>query len=172
MVSRNFQKTIGAIPLGIAIHSQLNGRDSGLLAFSSLLTYIDKGKSMIATIQDRFIAAREALGITQRDFCKGIYVSQSYYAQIESGKRPVNDRIIALICSQYGVKKEYLLTGKGEMFSEDLPDIQLKQLLDVFHELEPPFKDYIVSQIKQLVEAVNKQKASTQKGKKRPSNSR
>jgi hypothetical protein len=70
------------------------------------------------------------------------------------------------------VKKEYLLTGKGKMFSEDLPDIQLKQLLDVFHELEPPFKDYIVSQIKQLVEAVNKQRAqSTPKSKKRPSNS-
>ena len=165
-------KTIGSIPLGIAIHNQLNGGDPGLLAFYCLLTYIDKGKSMIAAIQDRFIAVREALGITQRDFCKGIYVSQSYYAQIESGKRPVNDRIIALICSQYGVKKDYLLTGKGEMFSEDLPDIQLKQLLDVFHELEPPFKDYIVSQIKQLIEAVNKQRASTQKGKKRPSNSR
>ncbi|WP_461253207.1 helix-turn-helix domain-containing protein [Treponema sp. R8-4-B8] len=123
---------------------------------------------MIATIQDRFIAVREALGITQRDFCKGIFVSQSYYAQIEGGKRPVNDRIIALICSQYGVKKEFLLTGKGKMFREDLPDIQLKQLLDVFHELDPPFKDYIVLQIKQLVEAVKKQGAdSTHKGKKR-----
>jgi transcriptional regulator with XRE-family HTH domain len=161
------------MPLGIAIHNQFNGRDPGLLAFSCLFFYIDKGKSMIATIQDRFIAVREALGITQRDFCKGIYVSQSYYAQIEGGKRPVNDRIIALICSQYGVKKEYLLTGKGKMFSEDLPDIQLKQLLDVFHELEPPFKDYIVSQIKQLVEAVNKQRAqsTSNKGKKRPSDS-
>jgi transcriptional regulator with XRE-family HTH domain len=143
-----------------------------LLAFSLLLTYIDKGKSMIATIQDRFIAVREALGLTQRDFCKGIYVSQSYYAQIEDGKRPVNDRIIALICSQYGASKEFLLAGKGKMFSEDLPDIQLKQLLDVFRELEPPFKDYIVSQIKQLIEAVNKQRAqSTPKGKKRPSDS-
>jgi len=112
---------------------------------------------MIAKIQDRFIAVREALGITQRDFCKGIFVSQSYYAQIEGGKRPVNDRIIALICSQYGASKEYLLTGKGEMFSKDLPDIQLQQLLEIFRELEPPFKDYIVLQIKQLVEAVKKQ---------------
>jgi hypothetical protein len=78
----------------------------------------------------------------------------------------------ALICSQFGVKKEYLLTGKGKMFSEDLADIQLKQLLDVFHELEPPFKDYIVSQIKQLVEAVNKQRAHpTKKSRKRPSDS-
>jgi transcriptional regulator with XRE-family HTH domain len=159
--------------LGRVIHHQLNGRELRLLAFSLFLIYIDMGNSMIATIQDRFIAVREALGITQKDFCKGIYVSQSYYAQIEGGKRPVNDRIIALICSQYGASKEFLLTGKGKMFREDLADIQLKQLLDVFQELEPPFKEYIVSQIKQLTEAVNKQRAqSTTKNKKRPSNFR
>jgi transcriptional regulator with XRE-family HTH domain len=144
----------------------LNGE---MLLFAGSLTMIDKGKGMIATIQNRFIAVREALGITQRDFCKGIYVCQSYYAQIESGKRPVNDRIIALVCSQYGVSKKYLLTGKGEMFSENLPDIQLHQLLEIFSELEPPFKDYIVSQIKQLVDAVKKQKGQpTRKSRKRP----
>jgi transcriptional regulator with XRE-family HTH domain len=88
---------------------------------------------MIAKIQDRFIAVREALGLTQREFCKGIYVSQSYYAQIEGGNRPINDRIVALICSQYGVSKEYLLNGKGEMFRESLPDIQLNQLLEIFN---------------------------------------
>jgi len=123
---------------------------------------------MIAKIQDRLIAVRKALDITQRDFCKGIFVSQSYYAQIEGGKRPVNDRIIALVCSQYGASKEYLLTGKGEMFSKDLPDIQLQQLLEIFKELEPPFKDYILLHIKQLVEAFKKQgAASAPKGKKR-----
>ena len=128
---------------------------------------------MIAKTHNRLIAVREALGLTQRDFCKGIYVSQSYYAQIEGGKRPVNDRIIALVCSQYGVKREFLLTGKGEMFSENLSDIQLRQLLETFSELEPPFKDYIVLQIRQLVETVKKQKRppSTRKGKKRPSGS-
>ena len=116
------------------------------------------GIIMIAKIHDRIIAVREALGLTQRDFCKGIYVSQSYYAQIENGSRPANDRIIALICSQYGVNKEFLLKGKGELFTADLPDIQLQQLLEVFHELDRPFKDYIIMQIKQLTEAVDKSK--------------
>jgi len=123
---------------------------------------------MIAKIQDRLVAVREALEITQRDFCRGIYVSQSYYAQIEGGKRPVNDRIIALVCSQYGVSREYLVTGKGEMFSENLADLQLQQLLEIFNELEPPFRDYVILQVKQLVQAVKKQKGrpSTRKGKK------
>jgi transcriptional regulator with XRE-family HTH domain len=114
-------------------------------------------------IQDRFIAVRETLGITQREFCKGIYVSQSYYAQIEGGTRPVNDRIIALICSQYGVSKEYLLTGKGDMFSDALADIQLNQLLEIFNKLEPPFKDYIVLQLKQLLEAQDKSRQAEKK---------
>ena len=116
---------------------------------------------MIAKIQDRFIAVREALGLTQRDFCKGIYLSQPYYAQIENGSRPVNNRIIALICSQYGVNKEFLLNGNGELFTEDLPDIQLQQLLEIFNELEKPFKDYIIMQINQLKEAVNKSKKTS-----------
>ena len=120
---------------------------------------------MIAKIQDRIIAVREALGLTQRDFCKGIYVSQSYYAQIENASRPVNDRIIALICSQYGVNKEFLLTGKGDFFTKDVADIQLQQLLEVFNELEKPFKDYIIMQIKQLVEALDKSKEKPNKSK-------
>ena len=125
---------------------------------------------MITKIQDRLIAVREALEITQRDFCRGIYVSQSYYAQIESGKRPVNDRIIALVCSQYGVSKEYLAAGKGAMFRENLSNLQLQQLLEVMNELEPPFREYIILQVKQLVEAVKKQKGRTsaRKGKKAP----
>jgi len=125
-------------------------------------------ENMAAKIQDRLIAVREALGLTQRDFCKGIFVSQSYYAQIEGGKRPVNDRIIALVCSQYGASKEYLLTGKGEMFSKDLPDLQLQQLMEIFRELDPPFKEYIITHIKQLVEALKKQGASPRKGKRSP----
>jgi len=121
-----------------------------------LFIYIDK--QMIAKIKDRLVAVREALDITQRDFCKGIYVSQSYYAQMESGKRPVNNRIIALVCSQYGVSRKFLLTGKGKMFGENLADLQLQQLLEIFNELEPPFKDYIILQVRQLVDALKKQK--------------
>jgi len=124
---------------------------------------------MITKIQERLAAVREALEINQRDFCKGLSVSQSYYAQIEGGKRPINDRLIALVCSQYGVSKEYLLTGKGTMFSDHLADLQLQQLMEVFCELEPPFRDYIILQVTQLVEAVKKQKGrSSTKGKKAP----
>ena len=113
---------------------------------------------MTGTIQERITKIRETLGLTQKEFCKGIYVSHTYFSNVENGNKKINDRIIALICSQYGVNRKYLLTGKGEMFSENLPDIHLNQLLEIFNELEKPFKEYIILQIKQLVEAIGKGK--------------
>jgi transcriptional regulator with XRE-family HTH domain len=113
---------------------------------------------MVETIRDRLVKIRDSLDLTQKDFAKNIYVSQTYYSNVENGNKKINDRIIALICSQYGVNKEYLLNGKGEIFSENLPDIQLQQLLEIFNELEKPFKEYIVLQIKHLIDAVNKSK--------------
>ena len=88
-------------------------------------------------------------------------MSQSYYAQVEGGKRPVNDRLIALVCSQYGVSKEFLLTGKGEIFGSNLADAQLRELSQIFSELDPPFREYIIQQIKQLAEAQKKQKGGS-----------
>jgi transcriptional regulator with XRE-family HTH domain len=127
------------------------------IAFFRKLKYcIDKEYTMIAEIQNRFITVREALGLTQRDFCQGIYVSQSYYAQMEKGKRPINDRIIALICAQYGVSKEFLTMGTGEIFSNKAADIQLEQLLEIFNELDPLFREYIVKQIRELAETLKK----------------
>jgi transcriptional regulator with XRE-family HTH domain len=117
---------------------------------------------MIAKLQNRLVAVREALGLSQREFCRGIYVSQSYYAQIEGETRPINDRIIALICSQYGVSKEFLTTGWGELFSDSLPDIQLNNLLEIYSELDPLFKSYVVKQIRELLELQNKNKEQGQ----------
>ena len=111
---------------------------------------------MVETIGDRLAKIRDSVGLNQKDFAKNIYVSQTYYSNVENGNKKINDRIIALICSQYGVNKEYLLNGKGEIFSENLPDIQLHQLLEIFNELEKPFKEYIVQQVKLLAEALKK----------------
>jgi transcriptional regulator with XRE-family HTH domain len=116
-----------------------------------------------AKIKDRLIAVRQALGLSQKEFCKGIYLSQGYYAQIEGETRNIHDRIVALISSKYNVNKEWLLSGKGEMFSDELPDVQLSKLLDIFNELDPLFKEYIMLQIKQLLEVQEKGKKQSPK---------
>jgi transcriptional regulator with XRE-family HTH domain len=118
------------------------------------------------TVKDRVIAIRKALGLTQRAISKGIYVSQSYYANIEQGSRPLNDRVVALLCSQYGVSIDYLLNGNGDMFSGNLADIQLNELLEIFDKLNPLFRNYILLQVKSLYEVQQQQGESLKPAKK------
>ncbi|GHV77929.1 hypothetical protein AGMMS49942_27500 [Spirochaetia bacterium] len=106
----------------------------------------------VSSISARLKAIRKALGVNQRAFCKGIYISQGYYAQIESETREPNSRIIELISTKYKVNKDWLKTGKGEMFGGDPPDTELNQLIEIYRELDPLFKKYISLQIKQLLE--------------------
>jgi len=101
-----------------------------------------------STISERIKAVRKALNISQRDFCNGIYLSHSFYAKIETGTRNPNNRVYELICNKYKVNKNWLITGKGDMFSENPPDVELLQITDIIKELDPIFKDCIIQQIK------------------------
>ena len=106
---------------------------------------------MAVSINVRIKAVRKALGLSQRAFCRGIFLSQGFYAQIESGIKKANERIYELISDKYNVNKDWLLTGKGEMFSGPAPDIELEQLIEIYKELDPLFREYITLQIKQLL---------------------
>jgi transcriptional regulator with XRE-family HTH domain len=103
------------------------------------------------SITVRIKAVRKALGLSQRAFCRGIFLSQGFYAQIESGLKKANERIYELVSTKYNVNKEWLLTGNGEMFSGPTPDVDLEQLVEIYKELDPLFREYIMLQIKQLL---------------------
>jgi transcriptional regulator with XRE-family HTH domain len=105
----------------------------------------------VFSIKERIKAVRKALSLSQRDFCKGIFLSQSFYGQIETGRKTPNERVYELICNKYKVNKDWLLTGKGEMFSETPPDVELDLLIEIYKELDPLFKEYIIQQIKQIL---------------------
>jgi transcriptional regulator with XRE-family HTH domain len=106
---------------------------------------------MAVSINARLKAVRKALGLSQRAFCKGIFISQGFYAQIESGIKKANERIYELISTKYNVNKDWLLTGKGEMFSGPAPDVELEQLIEIYKELDPLFREYVMLQIEQLL---------------------
>jgi transcriptional regulator with XRE-family HTH domain len=118
-----------------------------------------------STINERLKEVRTALGLSQNEFCRGIYLSQSFYAQLEGKARNINERIIELVTTKYHVNKNWLLRGQGKMFKDPLPDPELTQLLEIFEELDPPFKEYILLQIKQLL-AVQKKTGTEKKGEK------
>jgi len=109
-------------------------------------------------ISTRIKAVRKTLNISQKDFCKGIYLSQSFYAKIETGTRKPNERVYELISNKYNVNKKWLVTGKGDMFSASPPDVELDQLVGIIKELDPLFREYIIRQIKQLADLHKKSK--------------
>jgi transcriptional regulator with XRE-family HTH domain len=118
-----------------------------------------KGTANTGSIKDRIKAIRAALKMSQREFGKPIYISQSLLTEIEVGHRKINNRTIQLIVAHYNVNKEWMMTGKGEMFSETPPDIRKEKLLAIFSELDEMLQDYLLLQSKELLK-IQKKKMS------------
>ena len=112
---------------------------------------------MANEIKQRVKKVRETLNISQRDFARRIFISQSLLGDIELGKRNINDRTIQLIAVEFKVNKEWLLSGNGKMFSSPPPDLQLEKLIEIFKQLDKPLKDYLLEQSKGLLKVQKKQ---------------
>jgi transcriptional regulator with XRE-family HTH domain len=106
-------------------------------------------------INERIKKLRSILCLSQHQFCKQIFISQSSYGEIETGVRNVNDRIIQLICSQYNVNKDWIKNGKGEIFNPEKPDINLEHLIEIYKELSEPLQQYLVEQSEILLKLHN-----------------
>jgi transcriptional regulator with XRE-family HTH domain len=106
-------------------------------------------KSGDKAINGRIKQIRQALNLTQMQFCEKIFLTGGHYAGIELGNRRVNDRTIKLIVTIFGVHERFLRTGEGEMFDKT-PDYKLAQVVHIFQELPTDFQDYILKQIEEL----------------------
>ena len=108
------------------------------------------------SIAGRLKAVRAALKLSQRQLAKGVFVSQSYFCDIETGNREISERIIHLISVIYKVNKEWLKTGKGDMFPASMTEVKLKHLAGVFSELDDLLQDYLIKQANELLEIQKK----------------
>jgi transcriptional regulator with XRE-family HTH domain len=98
------------------------------------------------TIYGRIKEIRDRLKISQVEFSERIFVSKSFYGDIEIGKKKVNDRIIFIISKQFNVNEEWVRTGKGEMFTDTPPDIRREQLLNIYNQLDGSLRECLVEQ--------------------------
>ena len=105
-------------------------------------------------INERIREVRHALQLSQVKFSRAVYISNGYLAEIELGRRKVNDRLIQLVASSFGVNKRWLLTGEGAMFIS-APDQKLERITGLFKELTPHFQDHALKQIDLLIELQN-----------------
>jgi transcriptional regulator with XRE-family HTH domain len=102
-------------------------------------------------IKERIKEVRTMLNVSQRDFSKRIFISQTLLGDIELGNRNVSERTIQLISTEFNVNKDWILTGNGEMFTAPPPDIQLEKLIEIFKQLDKSLRDYLLEQSKGLL---------------------
>jgi transcriptional regulator with XRE-family HTH domain len=127
--------------------------------WKEIYAMVNSGRVLMdISVNERLKAIRSSLKLSQRGFCKGIYLEQSAYARMEQGKTRVNDRIIELVCTNYNVSKAYLKDGCGGMFTDNNPpDVKLGQLNRIFNALNPLFQDYLIIQAQKLFKVQEKE---------------
>lgn len=80
--------------------------------------------------------------MTQAEFSSRIELSRNFIAQIETGAKFPSDRTISDICREFNVNKEWLLTGKGNMY--DMPEDEIAAVVSELLEESNPFYDLII----------------------------
>ena len=106
-------------------------------------------------VKERLRAVRHSLNVSQKIFAKSIFISASYYACLEAGHRKIKDTILDSVSKIYNVSKEWLLTGKGEMFEAAPPDVKLEELIEIFKRLNDHFQGFILDQVRNLEKIQN-----------------
>ena len=107
-------------------------------------------------LNDRIKMIRSALGITQSKFAKRIAVVTSFVSEVENGLREPNERALRLIIAEYNVNEQWLRTGNGNMFNEDMSAV-IAEAGNIVKGLTGPFQEgalKILYAIKDLHERV------------------
>lgn len=83
-------------------------------------------------IGDRIKALRKELKLTQQEFADAINIQRGAVASWEVKRTVPNTPSLSLICREFGVNREWLETGEGEMYR---PTSQHEQLAAFFGSL-------------------------------------
>ena len=54
-------------------------------------------------------------GMTQKEFAASLGIVQGFLSSVESGKKTPSDTLLIALCHGYGLRREWLLSGTGEM---------------------------------------------------------
>jgi len=81
---------------------------------------------------------------------------------LETGRKRLKDLVLDSICQAYNINKKWILTGEGEMFGREPPDVKLEELIDTFKGLNGYFKEYLLDQVRQL-DAIQRKEARLKK---------
>ncbi len=102
-------------------------------------------------MKERLKILREELGLSQAQFAKKINIGSSTIASYERGVRTPVSAILELICREFGVNKDWLLTGEGEMFKTSTLDEELTTLVgSLLSDEEDSYKKRLINSLLKL----------------------
>ena len=96
---------------------------------------------------------RKSLGMSQEKFAIEIGLTKNFISLVETGQRNLSTQSIKLICRLFDVNKEWLETGKGEMFIQKTENEKIAEFLaDVLKAGEDDQRYKFITAISQLDE--------------------
>jgi len=86
-------------------------------------------------LEKRIKEARKAKGLTLKQLGTLLGISESAVSNIERGRNKPSGSTLVLLCDNLGVNREWLETGKGDMFQPHPQDDQalVDQLVRAYH---------------------------------------
>jgi len=85
-------------------------------------------------MKERILKVRKEAKLSQSDFGKIIGITGSSVSLIESGKNNPSDQTIKLICSEFGIRREWLELGHEPMKEADMensPEMLVPELVAI-----------------------------------------
>lgn len=110
---------------------------------------------MVPVMKKRLIELRKRLEKSQSQFAQTLGMAQSTYSPLENDpNRNVRDAYIKLICKVHNVNEKWLRDGEGDMFN-DKPDREIEELLNIYDNLSPSLKKYLLRHAQELKDLQN-----------------
>lgn len=103
-------------------------------------------------MNERLKVLRKTLGLTQQEFADRLKIKRGAIANYEIGRNEPIDAVLSLICREFGVSRDWLCEGEGEMFIAAPSSV----LDDLAREYGLRQKDYVL--IEKLVKMSQKER--------------
>jgi len=91
-------------------------------------------------IGNRIKEIRTAIGITQVKFAERIAVAKSLISELENGIKEPNERVVRLIVAEFNTSENWLRSGIGSMFNEDV-SAEVSEAIGIFKSLDQRFRE-------------------------------
>ena len=101
-------------------------------------------------MNERLMAIRDALGMTQEAIGRGIGITGARFGHLERRNGMViTERVVQMLCLVYSVNYDYLVNGEGPMFVEE--DARLKKVQHLFLQLIDSYQQCAIDSLSALL---------------------